>query len=63
LGWCLVVQVARVFAAYAYGLQNYVHYSRYGPTHDRKEIALDNVNVWTVNWQPEETFETEGKNA
>ena len=43
--------------------QNYVHYSRYGPTYQRKDIVLDNVNVWTVNWQPEEAFETANKNA
>ena len=43
--------------------QNYVHYSRYGPTYKRKDIVLDNVNVWTVNWQPEEAFETANRNA
>ncbi|WVR07316.1 hypothetical protein IAU60_004357 [Kwoniella sp. DSM 27419] len=42
---------------------NYVHYSRYGGTRTRPGYVLDNVNVWTVNWQPEGGLNTQGKNA
>ncbi|WVQ83761.1 hypothetical protein IAT38_005905 [Cryptococcus sp. DSM 104549] len=42
---------------------NYVHYSRYGGTYTRPEYVLDNVNVWRVNWAPEDGLVVDGKTA